>query len=197
MRRIILNGPQGEPLTLTEAKRFLRVDHGDDDGLILSLIKAARQRVEARTGRALMSQSWRVVLDSLPWGGRLALPLLQVTEVTVVRIFGAWGAAQEFTPPVYRLLPGTEPPIVDVSALPAPGRARDGIEIDVTAGYGPAAADVPEPLRQAMRLMMAHAYAATGPDGRVRSGPEPAEIGALLAPYRLGRIGAALTGVQS
>jgi uncharacterized phiE125 gp8 family phage protein len=197
MQRFILNGPQGEPLTLAEAKRFLRVDHAEDDGLILSLVKGARERIEARTGRALMNQTWRIVLDSLPWGGRLALPMLQVSAVTVVRIFGAWGAAQEFTPPVYRLIPGTEPPIVDVSALPAPGRARDGIEIDVTAGYGALASDVPEPLRQALRLMVAHAYAATGPDGRVRSGPEPGEINGLLAPYRLGRIGAALTGVRT
>jgi uncharacterized phiE125 gp8 family phage protein len=197
MLRYILNGPALEPLTLVEAKRLLRIDHADDDALVQSLVKAARQRVEARTGRALISQNWRIVMDAWPWGGRVALPVMPAQAVTAVRVFDGFGVAQTFTVPVYRLVPGTEPPVLDASAVPAPGKARDGIEIDVTAGYGPAAADVPEPLRQAMRLMIAHAYGAVGPDGRKTSGPEPAEINALLAPYRLGRVAAALTRVPA
>jgi uncharacterized phiE125 gp8 family phage protein len=197
MRRFIVTGPAAEPVSLAEAKRFLRIDHSDDDGIVQSLVKAARQRVEARTGRALMSQNWRIVLDAWPWGGRVALPLLPAQAVTAVRVHDAFGVAQSFTVPVYNLVQGTEPPVLDASAVPGPGRPRDGIEIDVTAGYGANAADVPEPIRQAMRLMIAHAYAATGPDGRSPAGPEPREIAALLAPYRLGRIGAAMPLVSA
>ena len=43
-------------------------------------------------------------------------------------------------------------------ALPAPGRPAPGIELDVMVGYGDAAVDVPEPLRQAIRLLIAHWY---------------------------------------
>ena len=43
-------------------------------------------------------------------------------------------------------------------SLPAPGRALAGIEIDVEAGYGDAPADVPQPLRQAIELLVAHWY---------------------------------------
>jgi uncharacterized phiE125 gp8 family phage protein len=196
MQRFILNGPAVEPLSLTEAKRVLRIDHADDDAVVASLIKAARQRIESRTGRALITQGWRIVMDAWPWGGRVALPVMPAQAVTAVRVFDALGVAQTFMPPVYRLVPGTEPPLLDVSAVPAPGKARDGIEIDVTAGYGPAASDVPEPLRQAMRLMVAHAYAAVGADGRKPVEPEPAEIRDLIAPYRLGRLGAALNLVS-
>jgi uncharacterized phiE125 gp8 family phage protein len=192
MRRYILNPPTAEPVPLAEAKRFLRIDHADDDGLVQGLIKAARQRTEARTGRALMSQAWRIVMDSWPFGGRVALPIMPVAAVTAVRLLDGLGGSQLVAPPVYNLVAGTEPPVIDCSAVPNPGRARDGIEIDVTAGYGPSASDVPEPLRQAMRLMIAHAYAATGPDGRRPAGREPEEIGALLAPYRLGRLGASI-----
>lgn len=196
MLRFILNGPSAEPLTLTDAKRLLRIDHAEDDALVLSLIKAARQRIEARTGRALMTQAWRIVMDDWPWGGRVALPVLPVQAVTAVRVFDGLGGSQSFTVPVYRLEPGTEPPVLDASAVPAPGKARNGIEIDVTAGYG-TAADVPESLRQAMRLMIAHAYGVVGPDGRREKGPEPDDIRALLAPYRLGRIGAPLQRVPA
>jgi uncharacterized phage protein (predicted DNA packaging) len=39
-----------EPITLIDAKHFLRVEHDDDDTLINALIATARLQVEARTG---------------------------------------------------------------------------------------------------------------------------------------------------
>ncbi|MET4682869.1 head-tail connector protein [Brevundimonas faecalis] len=42
-----------EPVTLAEARLFLRVGDGAEDGVIQTLIDAARARVEAETGRAL------------------------------------------------------------------------------------------------------------------------------------------------
>lgn len=45
------------PVSLTEAKLFLRVEHGAEDELIQTLIDAARARVEADVGLALTSTS--------------------------------------------------------------------------------------------------------------------------------------------
>ena len=45
------------PVTLTEAKLFLRVEHEAEDGLIQTLIEAARARVEGEVGLSLTSTS--------------------------------------------------------------------------------------------------------------------------------------------
>ncbi|NWE54430.1 head-tail connector protein [Brevundimonas sp. P7753] len=45
------------PVTLTEAKLFLRVEHEAKDGLIQTLIEAARARVEGEVGLSLASTS--------------------------------------------------------------------------------------------------------------------------------------------
>ena len=45
------------PVTLTEAKLFLRVEHEAEDGLIQTLIDAARARVEGEVGLSLASTS--------------------------------------------------------------------------------------------------------------------------------------------
>jgi uncharacterized phiE125 gp8 family phage protein len=63
MAAILLDPPASEPLSLAEAKNYLRVEHGADDALIAAMIAAARIQVESLTRRALVTQSWRIVLD--------------------------------------------------------------------------------------------------------------------------------------
>ena len=53
MQSILIAPPAAEPVTLAEARSWLRVDTTDEDGAIASLISAAREIVEMTTRRAL------------------------------------------------------------------------------------------------------------------------------------------------
>ena len=49
MSAVLLTAPAAEPLSLADAKNFVRVEHDDDDAIITSLIASASNHVEALT----------------------------------------------------------------------------------------------------------------------------------------------------
>lgn len=60
--------PAIEPVTVTEAKSWCRVDQSDDDLIFQFLIGTAREFVESHIGRALISTTFEYRLDE--WPGR-------------------------------------------------------------------------------------------------------------------------------
>lgn len=85
----LVTGPATEPLTLADAKSYLRIDDEDQDTEVLRLIATAREFVEEQTGRALITQTWKLTLDRWPTGPGAASrtivldrsPLASVTSV--------------------------------------------------------------------------------------------------------------------
>jgi uncharacterized phiE125 gp8 family phage protein len=80
--------PSGEPVSLEEAKAYLRVDSDDEDLLIAGLVSAARELAERHTRRAFLTQDWLFWRDSWPEARGRGLeipkpPLVSVTSVTV------------------------------------------------------------------------------------------------------------------
>src|SRR5690606_7581034 len=151
----LLAGPAEEPVSLAEAKGFLKVDDSAEDGLIATLIGAARLHVEGITGRALLAQSWRGVLDDWPDNGVVRLPVTPFRTLTEVTAFDAEGAdhavplAQFVGEPDRLVLPRV------VAGMPLL-RQQQGIEIDYVAGFGTAASEVPADLRQALLLLVGY-----------------------------------------
>jgi uncharacterized phiE125 gp8 family phage protein len=182
MSSILLTAPAAEPLALDETRAFLRLDTHDDDETIAALVAAARQHVETETRRALITQGWRLTLDAWPAEGRIRVAPGPLRELTAARVYDLAGNAtaldlQHFVPD-----PGACELVVAPWALMQPTQLAAGIALDVTVGYGDTALDVPEPLRQAMRLLIAHWYENRGLAAGLTS---PARVAALIAPYRM------------
>lgn len=184
MPAVLIEPPSNEPLSLTEAKNYLRVDHNADDALIASMITAARMQVEARTRRALMTQTWRLVLDRWLSSGAIPSPVSPLREVIAARVRDQAGEAQELDTDIFIANTASSPGLIafDAGRVIHPVQDVAGIEIDIEAGYG-AASDVPAPLLQAIRLLLARAYEYRGETDK--SGATPEGIAELLAPYRV------------
>lgn len=157
MTSYLLAGPAEEPVSLVEAKAYLKIDNTAEDGLITTLIGAARLHVEGVTGKALLAQSWRVVLDDWPDNGVVKLPvspLISVTGITAVDDHGGShdiALAQFLSEPDRLIVPRV---VVGMPML----QERQGLEIDYVAGFGTEPEDVPADLRQALLGLVAHWY---------------------------------------
>ncbi len=191
MALVQTSGPPLEPITVSEAKAHLRIDGADEDTLIASLILTSRLHVETALGLALLTQSWRLTLDRWPCEKDLELPLRPLQTIDAVRVFPAEGAATVIAPANYIADAASVPPrLVRTGVIwPQPGKAANGIEIDFTAGYGAAPAQVPAPIRQALLLLIAHWYERRDP---IEVGsPDtviPEAVSELLDLYRVKRI---------
>ena len=187
MSSILLSAPAAEPLALDDVRAFLRADTNADDELIASLIVAARTHVETLTRRALITQGWRLSLDCWPADGRIPVRPGPLRVLTAARVYDVAGNAtaldlQHFVPDLAACELAVAP-----WALMQPTRLTAGIELDVTVGYGDTGADVPEPLRQALRLLVAHWYENRGliVSGAMSLASLPATVATLTAPYRM------------
>lgn len=184
----ILTVPAVEPVSLADIKRHLNIDHTEEDLTLTTTIVVARATVERLTGRLLISQTWAVTLDEVPPGGLVSLPLCPVASVESVTVFDAAGAGTVWPASGYLVDTASEPArLLFTGARPVPGRAIGGIEIRLTAGYGPEASDVPADLVQAVRLLTAHWYESRGDAG---GAVIPADVLGLTAAHRLLRLAA-------
>lgn len=201
------SAPGSEPVTLADAKNYLRVDADltADDTLITLLISAARRYAEAYTGRSLISQGWKLLLDSfpsptgmgVPWGRPWSVPpqavllergpVISVDSITYTAMDGSTQTmpstdyAVDLASPMPRVTPvfGKIWPVT----LPQIG----AVAVNFTAGYGTTAASVPEGIRQWMFMRISTLYrnreeVAVLNRGKVEALPF---VDSLLDPYRV------------
>jgi uncharacterized phiE125 gp8 family phage protein len=188
---VLITAPSIEPVSLNEAKAWLRLDNTDEDSMITALITAARLTVEAASRRLLISQNWRLVMDHWPVGGIVKVQLSPFKTILAARSFDINGNATTYDPTGFIVDKASEPARIMAAnnIAPVTGRPFAGIELDVQLGFGANASDVPQPLRQAILLLVALWFENRG-DGIGGAGePLPPAIKALITPFKRPRIG--------
>jgi len=178
--------PAAEPVSLTDAKAYLRIGSETEDAAVASQIASARGRIEAVTGLALINRTLRVTLDRWTCGTvetrRVELPVRPAMSLTAVRVRDANGDAETVTDR-FAVEAGNAGKLVWISGgFPWPRQRVGGIEIDYVAGFGPGAETVPESLALAVLRLTAHAYHARDP-GRLDE-RLPEDVAGLLSPWR-------------
>jgi uncharacterized phiE125 gp8 family phage protein len=185
---ILVTPPTDEPLTLEAAKAHLRVETGEDDALITTLIAAARDYVERETNRSIMPQVWRLALDRFP-RGPIVLSHGPVRAVSAVTYRDTSDVAQTMTTDDYLVdeLPNDYPrmvPSVDEIVWPGAQAQPGAVTVTFSAGYA-AAANVPQAIIQAIKLMVGHWYANREAVGPSALGAVPLAADSLIHSYRI------------
>lgn len=191
MGLVLTTAPAVEPVTVDDAKTHLRITHTSEDVLIASLVLTSRLHIEAALSLALITQTWTLLLDRWPIGDTVDLPLGPLQAIGAVRVKDRTGTAT--------VVPATNY-LVDIASRPArlvwngggrpdPGLLANGIEIDLTVGFGATSASVPAPLKHAILMLTAHWYEHRDP---VEIGSDaariPQAVGDLIQPFRKFRL---------
>ncbi len=213
MSLTLVTPPTDLPVSLAMVKDHLRLNDGDaaDEALVMGLVRAATETVEAYTGRALITRTLRLSLDAAPAGRfepsfrigvrlgplerAIELPMPPLIGVTSIVTYDDADTATTFAASNYLVDTAREPGRVALrngAMWPAGAdRAANAIEITYTAGYGAGMADVPEPIRQAILAHIAQLYEYRGDemaDDASAQKQMPIAARALLGPFRVARV---------
>ena len=147
------------PVSLTEAKSHLKVDTTADDTYITSIIKAATQLSEEYTNRFFID----TVIDQTcsDFAQLQTLFKSKVSAVAHVKYYDSDNSLQTLSATVYDTQLNYEPSQIQLAenqSFPTITKRNDAVVARYTVGYGSAASDVPEIIKQAILLTIGNFY---------------------------------------
>jgi uncharacterized phiE125 gp8 family phage protein len=182
----LVTPPANQPVTLTETKAHLVVEHDEHDNLIDIYIAASTGAVDGPRGflgRALIDQTWDLFLDHFPGEhhhdslqlrrhhhhhltGQIEIPLPPLIGVIGVFYKDSSGAEQEFDADNYVVDTASQPGRVVLTAdaaWPTTQRAANAVRVRFRAGYigvgsSPPEDAVPFPIKAAILLHVGDLY---------------------------------------
>ena len=160
------------------------------DALLTSLRLAARAHLEAIMGRAFITQTWDLFLSCFPRGPQIVVPRAPLASVTGVYYTPTGTAEQTVSTDVYHVDTNREPGrIVLTYGQTWPSATLvtvNGVRVRFVAGRaGNAVWSGWEPVRTALKQLVAHWYAQPEPVAAQALTPVPNHIQALIANWRL------------
>tara|TARA_R110002020_G_scaffold58135_4_gene159575 strand:+ start:285 stop:860 length:576 start_codon:yes stop_codon:yes gene_type:complete len=147
-------------LTLAEAKAHLKVDTTADDTLITTLIKSATQSAEQFTNMYFITTDVKQYCDT--WTDVQTLYKSPVQSINVIKYYDNDNTLQTLASSVYLLDDKSKPARVTTDVdqnFPTLADRTNAIEVRYDVGFGDAASDVPEIIKQAVLLIIGNWYA--------------------------------------
>lgn len=186
----LITAPAVEPVVLADARAALGLDEVDAtlDANLTRRCTTARQWAEDFTGRALINQTWELVLDGFP-GNEIELLKAPLVSVTSVKYLDTSGVEQTLATSSYVVDTDSDPGRVYLAygeSWPSTRDIQNAVRIRFVAGYGTAASNVPNPIKDAILIAIGHwtNYQASDEYG-VTMTRVPFAAENLLAPYRV------------
>ncbi len=194
---IQVSAPEVEPITTAEAKAHLNITYASQDDYISALIIAARQQIAGRDGwlgRCLVQETYDLKLDGFP--GVIEIPMAPLRSVSSISYLDSNGGQQTLAPSLYSVfgvdaaMGGGIRPAINQS-WPTTYGVSEAVTVRFVAGYigngaspEDLAANVPEPIKLALKLLVKQAFDqkdAEDPEGAMRIDKA---VERLLAPFR-------------
>ncbi len=175
--------PVSEPVTLSEAKSYLRISDTDDDAFVNALITSVRQRFETWAARSLITQTWTLWLDGFPRKGnkdapgegyfelpvghfdhdqrQLEISRSPLQSVTLLKTYDTANTATAFNATNYLVDSASNPGRIALNLgaqWPTGLRPVNAVEIEFVAGYGNAS-DVPDSIKQGILFWIKFLFA--------------------------------------
>lgn len=167
--------PLTEPLSLAEAKLYLRIDGNAEDALVTDMIVAVREAAEDYLHKSLVTQRWTLTYESyVP--SHVPLPKGPAQEVVHVKTRDRAGNEAAVGEGVYHLSAAADALHLESSVI------GHEVEIAYDCGYGDAE-DVPASVRQGMLVHLAALY-----EDRLGGLQLPAASVSLYKPHRQARL---------
>lgn len=160
--------PTLEPMTLADAKVYLRVDNDAENDLITAMIQSVREKMESLLWRPLLTQSWKLIFDTLNNSSDYAYlnyvsPIIYVNKCPIqaidsIQYIDTNGATQTLSPSAYEVDLLSEPARVRIISMPSiKANTMNAFWIDFTAGYTDATL-IPQKITNAMKMLLGHIY---------------------------------------
>lgn len=176
MKVVVVTAPVAEPITLDEAKFQLRIDGGDEDTLLSSLISASRDYVEQYCGRYFTTTVINYIYESGFPIGDLEVPYPDLTSVDAIVYTDTDGAVQTYSDG-YTLNSGRQ------TVTPTDAWPTDAISVQAT--MTTAAPVEFKGARQAMLMYLTDLYEVRGSTVIGSSVVDNPAANAIMQPYRV------------
>ena len=158
----LVTAPAALPVSLSEVKAQLRIEHDDENNYLDRLINAAIAMVDAKgiLGQTIITQTWAQWLPYTP-DREILLAIGPVQSVDAVKYYDDDGILQTDTLSNFDVFGLPFSKIVKPKTgfnWPISQVRPDAIKIEYTVGYGDTSASVPDTIRHAMLMLIAYWY---------------------------------------